>query len=98
MAAPTRTVNLVILRAFCKGSIPGDDCMYWRYFASTAVALLCSVVCHAETNESSNALAHDIFKELIEINTTESVGRVTSASEAMAKRFRDAGFAPADMQ
>ena len=46
----------------------------------------------------TDALAHDIFKELIEINTTDSVGNVTAASEAMAKRLRDAGFTDADMQ
>jgi len=35
---------------------------------------------------------------LIEINTTDSVGSVTAASEAMAKRFRDAGFAESDIK
>jgi len=29
--------------------------------------------------------AHELFKELIEINTTESVGSVTAASEAMGR-------------
>ncbi|MGH8137736.1 MAG: M20/M25/M40 family metallo-hydrolase [Steroidobacteraceae bacterium] len=72
--------------------------MYRRYFAGAIAALLCAGTCHAQTDESSNALAHDIFKQLIEINTTESVGRVTTASEAMAARLRDAGFASADMQ
>src|SRR5581483_7985492 len=42
-------------------------------------------------------LAHDIFKQLIEINTTDSVGSVTAASEAMAQRFREAGFADSDI-
>jgi acetylornithine deacetylase/succinyl-diaminopimelate desuccinylase-like protein len=72
--------------------------MHRRFFASTIAALLCLGVCQAETNESSNALAHDIFKELIEINTTESVGSVTTASQAMAQRLRDAGFSAADVQ
>ena len=43
-------------------------------------------------------LAHDIFKELVEINTTESAGNVTSAAEAMARRLRTAGFAEADIK
>ena len=43
-------------------------------------------------------LAHDIFMELIEINTTDSVGNVTSAAEAMAKRLREAGFDEKDLQ
>src|SRR6185437_9819038 len=44
---------------------------------------------------ASKALAHDIFKQLIEINTTDSVGSVTAAAQAIAERFRAAGF-PAD--
>ena len=40
-------------------------------------------------------LTREIFKELVEINTTESSGSVTKASEAMAARLRTAGF-PAD--
>src|SRR5579871_5654000 len=40
----------------------------------------------------------DIFRELIEINTTDSVGSVTAAAEAMQKRLLDAGFDPADVQ
>jgi acetylornithine deacetylase/succinyl-diaminopimelate desuccinylase-like protein len=47
---------------------------------------------------ATRQLAHDIFKQLIEINTTDSVGSVTAASEAMAKRFRDAGFPDSDIQ
>jgi acetylornithine deacetylase/succinyl-diaminopimelate desuccinylase-like protein len=43
-------------------------------------------------------IARDIFKELIEINTTDTpAGNVTTAAEAMAKRFRAAGFADADI-
>jgi acetylornithine deacetylase/succinyl-diaminopimelate desuccinylase-like protein len=72
--------------------------MYRRYFASAAAALLLTGVCRADTDEASNALARDLFKQLIEINTTESVGSVTAASEAMAQRLRDAGFAPGDIQ
>jgi acetylornithine deacetylase/succinyl-diaminopimelate desuccinylase-like protein len=42
-------------------------------------------------------LARDIYKELIEINTTDSVGDNTAAAEAMAARFRAAGFPAADI-
>src|SRR5689334_15088705 len=42
-------------------------------------------------------LAHDIYKELIEINTADSVGNTTTAANAVAKRFRDAGFPEADI-
>jgi acetylornithine deacetylase/succinyl-diaminopimelate desuccinylase-like protein len=42
-------------------------------------------------------LGHDIFKQLIEINTTDSVGNTTVAAEAMAQRLRDGGFAASDI-
>ena len=51
-----------------------------------------------QIDDTTRKLAHDTFKQLIEINTTDSVGNVTTASEAMAQRFRDAGFAESDMQ
>jgi acetylornithine deacetylase/succinyl-diaminopimelate desuccinylase-like protein len=51
----------------------------------------------AQIDDATTKLSHDIFKQLIEINSTDSVGSVTAAAEAMAQRFRDAGFADADM-
>jgi acetylornithine deacetylase/succinyl-diaminopimelate desuccinylase-like protein len=48
-------------------------------------------------DKASNRLARGIFKQLIEINTSDSVGSVTAAAEAVAKRFRDAGFSAADV-
>jgi acetylornithine deacetylase/succinyl-diaminopimelate desuccinylase-like protein len=60
---------------------------------------LFSVSASAQTDDASTRqLAHDIFKQLVEINTTDSVGSVTAASEAMAQRFRDAGFPDSDIQ
>src|SRR5436190_22774031 len=47
----------------------------------------------------AHQLAHDIFKELIEINTTDTpAGNVTAAAEAMARRLRDAGFPEQDVK
>jgi acetylornithine deacetylase/succinyl-diaminopimelate desuccinylase-like protein len=47
---------------------------------------------------AQRAEARDIFKQLIEINTTDTAkGSVTAAAKAMQKRFLDAGFAPEDM-
>jgi acetylornithine deacetylase/succinyl-diaminopimelate desuccinylase-like protein len=42
-------------------------------------------------------LAHDIYKELVEINTVDSVGSTTVAANAVAKRLHDAGFTDADI-
>lgn len=39
-----------------------------------------------------------IYQELIEINTTDSVGDTTKAAEAMAIRFRAAGFPESDVR
>jgi acetylornithine deacetylase/succinyl-diaminopimelate desuccinylase-like protein len=48
--------------------------------------------------EKDRAEAIAIFKQLIEINTTDTpLGNVTTASDAMRKRFLDAGFAPEDV-
>ncbi len=49
-------------------------------------------------DEATRRLAVDIFKQLIEINTTDSVGSVTAGAEAMAQRFRDAGFPENDVR
>jgi acetylornithine deacetylase/succinyl-diaminopimelate desuccinylase-like protein len=43
-------------------------------------------------------LARDLFKQLIEIDTTLSSGSTTAAAQAMQKRLLDAGFAPEDAQ
>ena len=63
-------------------------------------ALFCLVFCshlQAQIDDATRQLSHDIFKQLIEINTTDSVGSVTAAAEAMAQRFRDAGFPESDL-
>lgn len=51
----------------------------------------------AQVDDATRQLSHDIFKQLIEINTTDSVGNVSTAAEAMAQRFRDAGFPDSDL-
>jgi acetylornithine deacetylase/succinyl-diaminopimelate desuccinylase-like protein len=65
------------------------------FFASF---LLFPLTSPAQIDDATKQLSHDIFKQLIEINTTDSVGNVTTASDAMALRFRDAGFRESDMQ
>jgi acetylornithine deacetylase/succinyl-diaminopimelate desuccinylase-like protein len=66
----------------------------WR-FVIPALVLAASAA--AQLNDQPRQLSRDIFKQLIEINTTDSVGNVTTASEAMAQRFRDAGFPETDL-
>ncbi len=78
-----------------------------RITSSTAAALLASTCAAAGGSaadpasahgQAADALAHDLYQELIEINTTDSVGSVTAAAAAMARHFRAAGFADADVR
>lgn len=59
------------------------------------VLLSCTAVATAEPVLSP--LTRDIFKELIEINTTQN-GDTAKAARAMAKRLTAAGFAKADVR
>src|SRR5580704_5334216 len=50
-----------------------------------------------EAQEEVRQQSREIFKELIEINTTDSAGNVTTAAEALAMRLRAAGFPEQDV-
>ncbi len=60
-------------------------------------AIASGVLAQDKPLTAQQQLARAIFKELIEINTTDSSGDVTKASEAMAARLRAAGFAQDDV-
>jgi acetylornithine deacetylase/succinyl-diaminopimelate desuccinylase-like protein len=51
----------------------------------------------SKLDSATRQLSRDIFQQLIEINTTDSVGSTTIAAQAMAKRLLDAGFAKDDV-
>src|SRR6476646_11224862 len=72
-----------------------------RPFTLLAFALLAAVPTPAQQPVSltpHQQLAREVYRELIEINTVDSVGSVTKAAEAMAARFRAAGFPARDVQ
>jgi acetylornithine deacetylase/succinyl-diaminopimelate desuccinylase-like protein len=75
--------------------------MYPKLFMALPLSLLAvtlsTAALLAQVDPGTRQLAHDIFKQLIEINTTDSAGSVTLAAEAMAQRLRDAGFPAADV-
>ena len=52
----------------------------------------------AQTLSAQQQLAHDIYKELVEINTVTATGDTGKAADAMAARLRAAGFADSDVQ
>lgn len=67
-----------------------------RIFAG---ALAAAAFCFAlPVDQATRELARDIFRQLIEINTTDSSGSTTRAAEAMRGRFIAAGFPETDAQ
>jgi acetylornithine deacetylase/succinyl-diaminopimelate desuccinylase-like protein len=69
--------------------------MYLRILGLLPVLLVTPV--RAQLDPATKQLSHDIFKQLIEINTTDSVGSTTVAANAMAQRLLDAGFPKEDV-
>jgi acetylornithine deacetylase/succinyl-diaminopimelate desuccinylase-like protein len=70
----------------------------WFVLLSLLFSCFFNPTSQAQIDDAARKMSYDIFKQLIDINSTDSVGSVTAASEAMAQRFRDAGFADADIQ
>lgn len=64
--------------------------------AFVAFAVLPPVL--AQTLTPQQQQLREIYKELVEINTTDSVGDTTQAARAMAARLKAGGYADADLQ
>jgi len=79
--------------------------MHVRLIAAIATGVLATLGTAAapsadratSSDGAADRLAHDLYRELIEINTTDSVGNVSTASAALAQRFLAAGFPAADV-
>src|SRR5476651_2025857 len=74
---------------------PWSRCGIWLLAA--AGCLSSAAAARAQQQTDPNPLARGIFKQLIEINTTDSVGNVTTAADAMGARLHAAGFAAEDV-
>ena len=64
------------------------------------VLLLAPLACFAASNlppDSDQRLAHDIYKEIIEIKSGFTTGATTPVADAIAKRLRAAGFPDSDI-
>jgi acetylornithine deacetylase/succinyl-diaminopimelate desuccinylase-like protein len=72
--------------------------MRFRISLTLTVLLCLAALAPAQIDDAAKQLSRDIFRQLIEINTTDSSGSTTVAAEAMAKRLRDAGFPESDVQ
>jgi len=70
-----------------------------RGLPGLVVALLAaaSTRLSAQTLTPYQSMGRDILRELVETNTEFSIGSTTKAAEAMAARFRAAGFPAADV-
>jgi acetylornithine deacetylase/succinyl-diaminopimelate desuccinylase-like protein len=69
-----------------------------RCLRAVLFVVVASVAVASAQSRPNDARARDIFKELIEINTTDSVGSTTTAADAMAARLKAAGLPAADVQ
>src|SRR5580765_1885726 len=71
-----------------------------RRFLTLALVVTAAhpAVTRAQSLTPYQSLGRDLLKELVETNTTYSAGSTTKAAEAMAARFRAAGFPAADVQ
>src|SRR5580658_4907289 len=69
-----------------------------RFRTLACASLFLALASAAELDDATRKLSHDIFRQLVEIDTTDSVGSVTVAAEAIRQRLLDAGFAPSDAQ
>src|SRR5579862_4851515 len=67
-------------------------------FAVALLVALAAAALPAQLDDSTRTLARGIFRQLVEINTTDSVGSTTPAAEAMARRLREAGIPASDIQ
>jgi len=68
-------------------------------FILTAIfaVLLTSAMSAANVDDATRQLSRDIFQQLIEINTTDSMGSTTTAAEAMRQRLLQAGMPESDV-
>ncbi|HEV7410961.1 MAG TPA: M20/M25/M40 family metallo-hydrolase [Bradyrhizobium sp.] len=78
----------------CRHALRGHLCA--TLIAAVIAAVPASL--HAEALTPQQQLAFDVYKELVEIDTTTATGDTKQAAEAMASRLRAAGFAEGDVQ
>jgi acetylornithine deacetylase/succinyl-diaminopimelate desuccinylase-like protein len=76
---------------------PRNPAMKSRLFLLLLLFLVSATLVSAQSGPN-DVRAREVFKELIEINTTDSVGNVTTAAEAVAARLKAAGFSASDIQ
>jgi acetylornithine deacetylase/succinyl-diaminopimelate desuccinylase-like protein len=84
-----------MFRESCRQALRGRLCI--AVIAALMVAAP-AAPSRAESRTPQQQLAFDVYKELVEIDTTTATGDTKQAAEAMAARLRAAGFAEGDVQ
>ena len=70
-----------------------------KWWSLAVVSACTGTLLVAAQSATPDSRAREIYKQLIEINTTDTpAGNVTKAAEAMAARLKAAGFPAADVQ
>ena len=71
----------------------------WLAFRILPLVLVCAATTKAQTTRpnSEKQLAHDIYKQFIEIQSGFTTGATTPVAEAAAVRLKAAGFADSDI-
>jgi acetylornithine deacetylase/succinyl-diaminopimelate desuccinylase-like protein len=80
------------------GGIRMNVSMRWRAAAGLAIWLMATGPASAASASADEAAFRALYKELVEINTTRSVGNCTQAAEAMRQHLLAAGFRAEDMR
>ena len=73
------------------------NCVVW-VLAAFGLAASARLPLFAQTLSPQQQFAHDVYKELVEINTVTPTGDTGKAADAMAARLRAAGFAESDVE
>lgn len=86
-------------RAGLFGALRIKTLVLTHLLAATAIALCCTASLHAQTTrpEPEQKLAHEIYKQFIEIQSGFTTGAKTPVAEAAAARLRTAGFPDSDI-
>jgi acetylornithine deacetylase/succinyl-diaminopimelate desuccinylase-like protein len=69
----------------------------YAFAVVTAASLAVLPPIAAQQLDANQQFAKDVYKELLEFNSSNMTSGTTDAANAMAKRFRDAGFPEADI-
>ncbi len=77
--------------------MPQVGISWLRHGVVAVITASCSVACPTLAADDGEAAFRELYRELVEINTTLSEGSCTAAAEAMAARLRAAGFPSNDV-